>query len=80
MELQGVNLEMVLKPIDEATPAVKEVKSPLSTKSQSERIRGTLFVWWHQLGSPGEWETFYRHETEKYLEQIKAHLKPAGPF
>lgn len=76
-ELQGMEVDMLLQPRGEVS-AKCEVKGELQRKSQSERIRDTLFVWYKQLGEPGEWETFYRHETEKIIDGIKKHLKPEG--
>jgi formylmethanofuran dehydrogenase subunit A len=75
-ELQGVELDMLLKPISAEPVTTREIKSQLAQKTQSERIRGILFVWYKQLGEPGEWEIFYRHETEKFIEQIKQKLNP----
>ena len=77
IQIKNMNLKMLLQPMGEEVPEVKEIKNVLAKKTQSERVRGTLFVWWKQLGEPGEWETFYRHETEKILDQIKSHLNPA---
>lgn len=43
-------------------------------KTQSERIRGTLYRYWQKLGSKGDSETFYRQETEKIIEHYKSKL------
>lgn len=74
--LRGRELKMLLQPVNNEPITTKEIKGILSTKTQSERIRGVLFCWWKQLGEPGDWETFYRHETEKIIENLKQHLKP----
>jgi hypothetical protein len=45
-------------------------------KSQSERIYNTLFVYWKQQGSKGEFADFYKKATEKYINSIKDKLEP----
>ena len=74
MELQDVPCLVSLKPL-EGFSVTKEIKTELARKTQSERIRASLFVWWHQLGEPGSFDAFYQIETEKYIGAIKAKLK-----
>lgn len=44
---------------------------PIEGKSYSTRMRAVLFVWWQQLGSQGDFETFYRNKMEGIITQIK---------
>lgn len=75
MELQDVPCLVRFEPL-EGFSVTKEIKTELSKKTQSERIRGTLFVFWHQVGEPGSFDSFYQSETEKIINAIKAKLKP----
>jgi hypothetical protein len=75
MELQNVPCLVSFKPL-EGFSVTKEIKTELSKKTQSERIRASLFVWWRQLGEPGDFNAFYQSESEKYIDAIKAKLKP----
>lgn len=45
-----------------------------NNKSQSKRIQNVLWVWWDQLGRPGEFKEFYKIETEKIINGIKNNL------
>jgi hypothetical protein len=48
--------------------------NPNARKTQAQRIRGVLFVWWKQLGSSGDFEDFYRQQTERIIETVKSRL------
>ena len=74
--LQNIPCAVTLKPNDADAAPPKEIKGELSTRTQSERIRSVLFVWWKQLGEPGEFAAFYDSETEKYIAAVKTKLKP----
>lgn len=41
------------------------------SKTPSQRLRATLFVWWKQLGEPEEFESFYRKWLEKAIDRVK---------
>lgn len=73
--LQNVPCMVTFQPNSDANPP-REIKGELSKKTQSERIRAALFVFWHQAGEPGSFDAFYQSETEKLLNGIKAKLKP----
>jgi hypothetical protein len=74
--LQNVPCLITFKPNDSDATPPREVKGELSKKTQSERIRAALFVFWRQAGEPGSFDLFYQCETEKLLNLIKAKLKP----
>lgn len=40
-------------------------------KSQSRRIRDVLFVYWKQKGEKQDFETFYRQQTDKFINLIR---------
>jgi hypothetical protein len=43
-------------------------------KTQSSRIRATLYVIWEQQGKGEEFESFYRKETEAIISKLKMRL------
>lgn len=45
------------------------------TKSQGQRIRAVLFILWKQTGEKGTFEDYYRMQTEKIINAIKAKLE-----
>lgn len=75
MELQNVNCLTLFHPIDGEGKEIKEVKGELSKKSQSSRIRSTLFILWKQRGEQEPFETFYFTQTEKIIDRIKSLLE-----
>mgnify|MGYP000943655487 CR=1 FL=1 len=75
MENQGINLDIFLKPLDETPEEVIEIDKDLERKSQSQRIRATLYVLWEQEGKPGDFATYYREKTEKYLNYLKEKIE-----
>ena len=72
-DLQGKNANILIEPEDGSTE-VLEVKTDLENKTQSQRIRSTLFVYWKQQGEKGEFKDFYHRATEKYINEIKSNL------
>lgn len=74
MELQGINLDGTFLPME--TPDVPEYKinTDLENKTPSQRLRGSLYVWWEQSGKQGEFETFYKQKMEALIEFIKKKL------
>lgn len=74
--LQNIPCSITFRPNDADAMPPKEIKGELSRKTASERIRAVLFVWWHQLGEPGSFESFYQSETDKMITSVKNKLKP----
>jgi len=75
MELQGINLDLLIKPLDETPEEVIEIDKDLEQKSQSQRIRATLYVLWEQEGKQGDFSSYYREKTEKYLNYLKEKIE-----
>lgn len=75
-ELQNTNLKMLLQPDDGEVQELKDVKGEFDTKTPSQRLRNTLFVWWKQLNQPGQFEDFYRRRMETLIDSVKAELTP----
>jgi len=76
MEYQGIECNIVIEPID-ATDGVgiEKIDGEIRTQTQSQRLRAVLFVLWKQQGSQGDFESFYRTQTEKMIEYYKAKLE-----
>lgn len=74
--LQNIPCTVALVPNDADAAPPKVVKSELSKKTQSERIRSVLYIYWKQLGEPGDFPAFYESETNKYINAVKMRLKP----
>jgi hypothetical protein len=75
IQLQDIPCLIKFEPL-EGFSVTKEIKTELSKKTQSERIRAVIFCWWSNLGEPGTFDAFYNSETEKYITQIKSKLPP----
>ena len=75
MDLQNIACAMTIKPLEDCG-VTREIKTELSKKTQSERIRAAIFVFWHQVGEPGSFDSFYQSETEKIINVLKSKLKP----
>lgn len=59
-------------PIQEAD--IPDQPAEVEAKSQSRRIRACLFLLWKQRGEQGDFEQFYREQTEKIINHIKSKL------
>ena len=75
IQLQDVPCMVKFEPLEGYT-VTKEIKTELSRKTQSERIRSVLFLFWHHVGEPGTFDAFYQSETEKFITAVKAKLPP----
>jgi len=72
MKLQNANLYCLLRPTDlNNAPSIK-VDKEINQKSQSTRLRNTLYVYWSQNIIGQEFEEFYKMEMEKLIEGYKA--------
>lgn len=78
-QIQGMNVNLLITPTDTETKDIHEVKSELQSKTQSQRLRGVLYVLLEQtLGRKPEheeWETYYRQQTDKIIEYLKNKLE-----
>lgn len=43
-------------------------------KTPGQRLRASLFVYWKQLGEPGDWEVFYRDQMERFISRVQKEL------
>lgn len=75
MELQGINLELTIKPLDEKVKVEDyKIDKDLESKSQSQRIRSVLFILWKQDPEGMEFEDYYKRRTEKIIEWLKSKI------
>lgn len=75
-EIQGMNLRLLIQPLEGQPESFIDVKSEFQTKTPSMRLRAVLYVAWEQAGKPGEFETFYNHKMNFYIEDVKRTLAP----
>ena len=64
-----------LKEADLADIPDEKADSMTASKTRAQRLRATLFVFWKQRGSKGEFESFYNAHMEKLIEHIKDKLE-----
>lgn len=79
MELEGCNVRMLIEPTDYAADGKVEVKSVLSDKTPSARLRGVLFVLWKQQVEKGFckdtiFDFWYVGQMERIINDVKATL------
>ena len=75
MEMQGINTRMTIEPLDEKAEGIEKINKEINTKTQSQRLRAVIFIYWKQLGEKETFEEFYRITTEKLITFIKSKLE-----
>lgn len=55
---------------------VPEANADAGVKTQSQRLRGAIMVWYHQQNIKGDPEAFYRTKMETLIEYVKSKLEP----
>lgn len=76
LQLHGANVRMMIQPIDTEADSLIEVREAKEAKTQAQRIRACIFVAWKQAGKNGDFEDYYRKQTEKIIEWLKTKLEP----
>jgi hypothetical protein len=72
-ELQGLLVDLKITPRDEEVQE-QVINRDLEQKTQSQRIRNTLFILWKQNPEDMEFEQYYKNKTEKYIEYLKSKI------
>lgn len=49
MDLQGINIDVFIKPLDRVPDDISTIDKDLNAKSSSQRLRAVLFILWKQL-------------------------------
>jgi hypothetical protein len=75
MDLQGVNLDLFVKPLDDSPVEIVNIDKDIDQKTQSQRIRGVLYLLWKQEAIEKDFNIFYREKTERYIEFLKSKLE-----
>lgn len=80
-ELQGIELKMLLQPLEGPPEELVTVRGDLETKTPGQRLRACIFVWWKQLESAGKLEgksfdLFYAETMNRMIEDVKRNLEP----
>ena len=76
MDFQGLNVRLLIEPIDYPSDGKSEVKNQIDNKTPSERLRAVLFVAWKQGGENGAFPDFYRQKMEHFIDDVKSNLAP----
>ena len=76
MKLQDTVCDMLISPIDEEMPVIREIKSEVDKKPLSQRLRGVLYVLWEQKneGHKG-FSTYYETKMEGIIEHLKGKIE-----
>ena len=75
MTLQGINVDLTIKPLDKEPTETYEVKKEMGSKTQGQRIRAIIYLLWKQEGEKGDLDTYYREKTEKYINFLKEKIE-----
>ena|SRR3990167_599255 len=76
MELQQEPLFVEITPQNNLDAPPLVIDKDIESKTQSERIRNVIYVWWKQTKSNDiEFDEFYKRETEKFIDIIKEKLE-----
>lgn len=70
-DLQDQIVDLLIQPQGSEFPDIQEVHTEVDKKSQSSRIRGSLFVLWKARGEQGTFNDFYIKQTDKFIDRIK---------
>ncbi len=74
-QLQGVNLDLTITPLDEKTTELQEIDKEAKQKTPSQRLRSVLFLIWKKEGEQGFFDDFYKIRMEKIIDAMKAKLE-----
>lgn len=74
MSLQGVNLKMLVVPIDEPNAPEVKVDKEINSKTPGQRLRAVLYILWEQGKKDKDFEAFYKDQMEKVINAFKDKL------
>ena len=75
-EIQGKNIKLLMQPMDGTPDELIDVKKEFQTNTPSMRLRACLYVSWEQSNKPGEFDDYYRHRMEYFINEVKQNLQP----
>ncbi len=74
MDIQGMNVDLFIKPLDEEAAGITEIKTELDSKTQSQRIKAVLYILWKQDMEDMDFNTYYQSRTERIIEYLKSKI------
>ena len=74
MNLQNLNVRMTIEPTDTEVSGKSKIEKGIDGKSPSERLYNVIYVYYKQVKSTEEFETFYRRHIESIIDTYKAKL------
>lgn len=76
LELQGLNVTLVITPMDEPVVEDYKVVHDVDQKTPSQRLRGVLAVLWQQNNEGYDiFDNFYIHKMEYIINKMKEKLE-----
>ena len=78
LDLQGRNINLLIKPTDEPPVGIFKVKKDMDNKTPSQRLRAVMFIFYKQLNTDEDFNTWYIKKVNKMIENIKNKLEPKG--
>jgi len=80
MDFQGLNVRLLIEPVDYPTDGKQEVKGLLDSKTPSQRLRAVLFVLWKQETDKQcelrDFNQFYIEKMERLIDKVKEQINP----
>lgn len=74
MGLQNLNVTMTIEPAEEKFESKAVVEKGLDGKTPSERLYNVIYVYYKQINSTDDFQTFYKRHMEGLIDQYKAKL------
>ncbi len=76
MKIQDMACEMMITPLDNESPDIKEVKSEVDKKPPSQRMRGCLYILWQQKPEGhATFTSYYENKMEAIIEHLKGKME-----
>jgi len=73
MSLQNLNVKMTIEPLEERAEKIV-VEKGMGGKSSSERLYNVIFVYYKQVNSTEDYQTFYKRHMESIIDTYKNKL------
>lgn len=74
--LRNRNLKLLLQPTEEAPAELKEIKGEFDRKTDSQRLRGLLYVQWKQTKTDQDFDSYYKSAMYAFCESVRNKLEP----
>jgi len=73
MSLQNLNVKMTIEPLEEKSEKIV-IEKGMEIKSSSERLYNVIFVYYKQVNSTEDYQTFYKRHMESIIDTYKNKL------